>query len=79
MHLRKLQGCRVEYTHDLSACTERLVMGSIGAVASGRNEGERLEACLKALVDDVDHMVYVDSGSTDGSRDLARSLGVEVV
>ncbi|RNC80775.1 MAG: glycosyltransferase family 2 protein [Phycisphaera sp.] len=54
-------------------------MGSIGAVAIGRNEGERLEACLKALVDDVDHMVYVDSGSTDGSRELARSLGVEVV
>lgn len=54
-------------------------MGSIGAVAIGRNEGQRLETCLRSLVDDVDHVVYVDSGSTDGSRDLARSLGVEVL
>ena len=53
--------------------------GGIGAVAIGRNEGERLVACLRSLVGRVDRVVYVDSGSTDNSRDLARSLGVEVV
>lgn len=53
--------------------------GSIGAVAIGRNEGERLGACLRALVGRVDRVVYVDSGSTDNSRELARSLGVDVV
>ncbi|MFI4870184.1 MAG: glycosyltransferase [Phycisphaerales bacterium JB061] len=53
--------------------------GGIGAVAIGRNEGERLAACLRSLVGRVDRVVYVDSGSTDNSRDLARSLGVEVV
>lgn len=51
----------------------------IGAVAIGRNEGERLEVCLQSLLRDTERVVYVDSGSTDGSRDLARSMGVEVV
>jgi GT2 family glycosyltransferase len=51
----------------------------IGGVAIGRNEGERLVACLKALLRDADHVVYVDSGSTDGSVERARSMGVEVV
>lgn len=54
-------------------------MTSIGAVAIGRNEGERLAACLRSLVGRFDRIVYVDSGSTDRSRELARSLGVEVV
>lgn len=51
----------------------------IGGVAIGRNEGDRLVACLKALLRDADHVVYVDSGSTDGSVERARSMGVEVV
>jgi GT2 family glycosyltransferase len=50
-----------------------------GAVAIGRNEGERLRACLLSLVGRVEHIVYVDSGSTDGSTALAKGLGVEVV
>ncbi len=52
---------------------------SVGAVAIGRNEGERLGACLRSLVTRADRVVYVDSGSTDNSVELARSLGVEVV
>ncbi len=51
----------------------------IGAVAIGRNEGERLERCLASLQGRVDQLVYVDSGSTDGSVALAKSLGAEVV
>ena len=50
-----------------------------GAVAIGRNEGERLDKCLRSLVGAVGAVVYVDSGSTDGSVQLARSLGVTVV
>ena len=45
----------------------------------GRNEGERLERCLRSLVGHVSPLVYVDSRSTDGSVAFARSLGVEVV
>jgi len=49
-------------------------------VAIGRNEGERLERCLKALVaQGASPVVYVDSGSTDGSVEMARELGADVV
>lgn len=55
-------------------------MSRIGLVAIGRNEGERLRKCLtSALVQDVAQVVYVDSGSTDDSVEMARSLGVDVV
>ena len=50
-----------------------------GGVAIGRNEGERLRVCLRSLVRDFDHVVYVDSGSTDESLSIARELGVDVV
>lgn len=52
---------------------------TIGAVAIGRNEGERLRRCLEALRRETDRIVYVDSGSTDGSVETARALGVSVV
>lgn len=52
---------------------------AIGAVAIGRNEGVRLIACLHSIRGRVDRIVYVDSGSTDGSIQAARDLGVEVV
>lgn len=51
----------------------------IGAVAIGRNEGERLERCLRSLMPLARRVVYVDSGSTDGSVAMARRLGAEVV
>ncbi len=50
----------------------------VGAVVIGRNEGERLRACLTALAKNTSHIVYVDSGSTDGSQELASSMGVLV-
>jgi glycosyltransferase involved in cell wall biosynthesis len=51
----------------------------IGAVAIARNEGERLKNCLRSLAGQCAAVVYVDSGSSDGSVAFARSLGVEVV
>ena len=51
----------------------------VGLVAIGRNEGERLRKCLRSVLGQVGKVVYVDSGSTDGSVDMARSLGVDVV
>jgi len=50
-----------------------------GAVVIGRNEGERLRRCLTSLRGSVDRLVYVDSGSTDGSVSLAEGLGAKVV
>lgn len=51
----------------------------IAAIAIGRNEGARLLACLDALGAQVSRIVYVDSGSTDGSVEAARARGAEVV
>src|SRR6187551_3731615 len=50
----------------------------IGVAVIGRNEGERLKACLRSLPAGSD-VVYVDSGSSDGSVAFARSLGFRVV
>lgn len=54
-------------------------MNTIGLVVIGRNEGERLRQCLVSVIGKVARVVYVDSGSTDGSVKLAKTLGVEVV
>lgn len=51
----------------------------LGVVVIGRNEGERLVRCLEGLVQSARPVVYVDSGSTDGSVEAARRLGAEVV
>ena len=51
---------------------------SIAAIVIGRNEGARLIACLDALTA-VSPVIYVDSGSTDGSVAAAQSRGVQVV
>ncbi len=51
----------------------------VGLVAIGRNEGERLRRCLEVARARTAHLVYVDSGSTDGSPALARSLGADVI
>jgi len=51
----------------------------LAVVAIGRNEGERLKLCLRSVLSVADVVVYVDSGSSDGSSEFARSIGVEVV
>jgi GT2 family glycosyltransferase len=50
-----------------------------GVVAIGRNEGNRLKACIQSVTGTSALVVYVDSGSIDGSIDLAKSAGVDVV
>lgn len=49
-----------------------------GIVAIGRNEGERLKRCLQSLPRPAP-VIYVDSGSTDGSDSWAQDFGAEVV
>ena len=54
----------------------------IAAVVIGRNEGQRLVLCLASLRragGERLRIVYVDSGSTDGSVAAARAAGAEVV
>jgi glycosyltransferase involved in cell wall biosynthesis len=49
-----------------------------GIVVIGRNEGDRLKQCLRSLPSEAP-IVYVDSGSSDGSVDFARSMGIEII
>ena len=53
--------------------------GRVGVVAIGRNEGERLQRCLRSIPKGVVRVVYVDSGSTDDSVGFAHGIGAEVV
>jgi glycosyltransferase involved in cell wall biosynthesis len=54
-------------------------LDDIGVVAIGRNEGDRLIACLESIRSDTSNIVYVDSGSTDGSILAAEKIGAFVV
>lgn len=54
-------------------------VNQIGVVVIGRNDGARLGDCLRAAGVGDFPVVYVDSGSTDGSVTLAESFGVRVV
>jgi glycosyltransferase involved in cell wall biosynthesis len=48
-------------------------------VIIGRNEVEHLDKCLQSVIGRASVVVYVDSGSTDGSVAIAKSLGAPVV
>jgi GT2 family glycosyltransferase len=56
----------------------------VAVVVIGRNEGERLRACLASVLAmnyprELLDVVYVDSASTDGSLGLAQCLGVRTI
>lgn len=53
----------------------------LSIVIIGRNEGDRLASCLRsvALIKTDAELIYVDSGSSDGSAPLAASLGAETI
>jgi GT2 family glycosyltransferase len=51
----------------------------LGFVLIGRNEGERLIACFKSVAGKGSRVVYVDSGSSDGSVERMKALGAETV
>ena len=56
----------------------------VSVVVIGRNEGQRLAACLKSVqqansIDGEIELIYVDSASSDGSPELAESLGATVL
>jgi glycosyltransferase involved in cell wall biosynthesis len=53
-------------------------MSDVGIVIIGRNEGERLRRALNSAIGRGYTVTYVDSGSTDGSIELAQSMGAHV-
>lgn len=51
----------------------------IGTVVIGRNEGERLRACLQSMQSQCNQLIYVDSASSDNSIQIAKKLKAEIV
>jgi len=51
----------------------------LGVVVIGRNEAPRLRPCLESVRETMPALVYVDSGSCDGSPAIADDLGVPVI
>jgi glycosyltransferase involved in cell wall biosynthesis len=56
----------------------------ISVVVIGRNEGERLRRCLQSVLSMAHdnfqtEIIYVDSGSTDGSVSLAEAMGAKAI
>ncbi|MEJ1472113.1 MAG: hypothetical protein RPU13_15140 [Candidatus Sedimenticola sp. (ex Thyasira tokunagai)] len=47
---------------------------SFGVVVIGRNEGDRLKVCLESVFYLAEQTVYVDSGTTDDSVEVARGM-----
>jgi serine acetyltransferase/GT2 family glycosyltransferase len=63
-----------------STPTIPIPLEQVGVVVIGRNEGERLIGGLTALLSmGLTRIVYVDSGSTDGSCEWARQHQIQVV
>jgi glycosyltransferase involved in cell wall biosynthesis len=62
----------------------RTIIPTVTVVVIGRNEGSRLERCLRSVAAmempaGSIETIYVDSASTDGSPDLAARLGARVI
>jgi cellulose synthase/poly-beta-1,6-N-acetylglucosamine synthase-like glycosyltransferase len=50
----------------------------VWVVIIGRNEGDRLLRCFQSLSIQASNIIYVDSGSTDNSVNLAHKMGADV-
>jgi GT2 family glycosyltransferase len=54
-------------------------VSKLGIVIEGFNEGDKFKRCLESLENQNCLVVYVDSGSTDGSLELARAHKLSIV
>ena len=50
-----------------------------GVIVIGRNEGERLKTSLDAVKVNLQNVVYVDSGSSDNSLQVANQRGISTI
>lgn len=44
-----------------------------------KNESKNLKRCLESVIDLVDEIIIVDTGSTDDTRDIAASFGATII
>lgn len=52
---------------------------TLGAVMMGKNEEELLPRCLESLQGVVDEIVFVDTGSTDSTIEIAKKYGCKII
>lgn len=75
--------CMHEISESILGRCADAALPALSIVVIGRNEGTRLARCLESIrqVRDVavKEVVYVDSGSADGSPEYAASMGCQVV
>ena len=43
-----------------------------------QDESDRITNTIESVIDFVDEVIVIDSGSTDGTQDLAKQLGCKV-
>ena len=43
-----------------------------------KNEADRISKTIESVIDIVDEVIVIDSGSTDGTQNLAKELGCKV-
>src|SRR5262249_17497867 len=68
-----------DLSHDANSAPNPPCLEDVGIVVIGRNEGERLALCLASIRKYTPTVVYVDSGSTDGSVTTAEKIGAHIV
>lgn len=52
---------------------------TIAIVIPARNEAKAIGAVVRGVIDSVDAVIVADNGSTDGTGDIARGCGAQVV
>jgi cellulose synthase/poly-beta-1,6-N-acetylglucosamine synthase-like glycosyltransferase len=67
-----------------SGVTTAATLPRVAVVLIGRNEGERLRACIESVLAmeyprELVEVIYVDSASTDASVAIAKNLGVKTI
>ncbi len=72
-------GIRLMETQPKEVADEAPVAGMVSCCIIAKNEAKHLPDCLKSVADIADEIIVVDTGSTDGTPDLAADLGAIVL
>ncbi len=55
------------------------ILGSISLCMIVKNEEKTLPRCLSSIAHLVDELIIVDTGSEDGTKEVARPIGAKVL
>ena len=55
------------------------ILNNIGIVIIGRNEGRRIEKCVRSVLDSGAAFIYVDSNSSDNSVEIVKRTGANIL